>query len=55
MKFEEYDDMLDIDEVAPLAGAWIEIFSEHYHNLSLIVAPLAGAWIEIRETLALSR
>ena len=38
-------------QVAPLAGAWIEIyitvptFSPHF------VAPLAGAWIEITTTL----
>ena len=34
-------------EVAPLAGAWIEIMGLSPSNLSNIVAPLAGAWIEI--------
>ena len=33
--------------VAPLAGAWIEIFSQHRHYGYDVVAPLAGAWIEI--------
>ena len=37
----------DIDMVAPLAGAWIEIlYTEHMFE-SRGVAPLAGAWIEI--------
>ena len=34
--------------VAPLAGAWIEIFLLHSKQPFLLVAPLAGAWIEIR-------
>ncbi len=33
--------------VAPLAGAWIEIFYYQYWREVLFVAPLAGAWIEI--------
>ena len=33
--------------VAPLAGAWIEIFLLHSKQPFLLVAPLAGAWIEI--------
>ena len=34
--------------VAPLVGAWIEIYSERMKTaLSLLVAPLVGAWIEI--------
>ena len=36
--------------VAPLAGAWIEIFIMELVLWPLPVAPLAGAWIEI-ETL----
>ena len=36
--------------VAPLAGAWIEIFSYHILPLPSTVAPLAGAWIEIDAT-----
>ena len=34
-------------DVAPLAGAWIEIRKEGKIRASLKVAPLAGAWIEI--------
>ena len=34
--------------VAPLAGAWIEIFFVDYFILRETVAPLAGAWIEIK-------
>ena len=34
-------------DVAPLAGAWIEISTATLLTRSLIVAPLAGAWIEI--------
>ena len=33
--------------VAPLAGAWIEIEYAMLHGVSHEVAPLAGAWIEI--------
>ena len=33
--------------VAPLAGAWIEIFWRNYVQRIKVVAPLAGAWIEI--------
>ena len=35
-------------DVAPLAGAWIEIDEEIKDRLIDVVAPLAGAWIEIR-------
>ena len=36
--------------VAPLAGAWIEISSKLMYSCPLIfVAPLAGAWIEMPE------
>ena len=34
--------------VAPLAGAWIEIIGFELHPEHEKVAPLAGAWIEIR-------
>ena len=34
-------------DVAPLVGAWIEIFSDAYPDLEEDVAPLVGAWIEI--------
>ena len=33
--------------VAPLAGAWIEINNMNQNLYEKIVAPLAGAWIEI--------
>ena len=33
--------------VAPLAGAWIEIYTNFTIRGARIVAPLAGAWIEI--------
>ena len=33
--------------VAPLAGAWIEMFPRALLWESALVAPLAGAWIEI--------
>ena len=36
-----------IDDVAPLAGAWIEIIVCRCLPFVYIVAPLAGAWIEI--------
>ena len=35
--------------VAPLAGAWIEIYAHKKGCRENIVAPLAGAWIEIEE------
>ena len=34
-------------QVAPLAGAWIEIVFTSGSPLMDVVAPLAGAWIEI--------
>ena len=34
-------------QVAPLAGAWIEILLEEEYEADIMVAPLAGAWIEI--------
>ena len=35
-------------DVAPLAGAWIEIALIYNGDIAERVAPLAGAWIEIR-------
>ena len=35
------------EEVAPLAGAWIEISVGIENASPLLVAPLAGAWIEM--------
>ncbi len=37
----------EIVRVAPLAGAWIEIFPTFSFVTFASVAPLAGAWIEI--------
>ena len=34
-------------EVAPHAGAWIEMGQPHRPKNALLVAPHAGAWIEI--------
>ena len=36
-----------VNLVAPLVGAWIEIFTPPPIPLSYFVAPLVGAWIEI--------
>ena len=35
-------------QVAPLAGAWIEIRTSPYSTARRGVAPLAGAWIEMQ-------
>ena len=40
--------------VAPLAGAWIEICPAPYRSPIPCVAPLAGAWIEITLSIVLS-
>ena len=40
--------------VAPLAGAWIEIFNGVCFLALALVAPLAGAWIEIKQHILLS-
>ena len=36
--------------VAPLAGAWIEMYYHVKNQIGYYVAPLAGAWIEIYAT-----
>ena len=41
------DSMIRTEEVAPLAGAWIEISFFPQLFRCRLVAPLAGAWIEI--------
>ena len=38
-----------MSEVAPLAGAWIEILFTLVSISTSAVAPLAGAWIEIQK------
>ena len=35
-------------QVAPFAGAWIEITLTEFDDTDKIVAPFAGAWIEIQ-------
>ena len=47
MKLIEVCFVSDPDDVAPLAGAWIEIRKQFEENCILTVAPLAGAWIEM--------
>ena len=37
-----------IYEVAPFAGAWIEIYMLYFYRMTTKVAPFAGAWIEIQ-------
>ena len=37
----------DHPEVAPFAGAWIEMKMGQQRYMTVIVAPFAGAWIEI--------
>ena len=36
--------------VAPLVGAWIEIYDKLSDGIIELVAPLVGAWIEIRRS-----
>ena len=49
LKFEYRMKWYGEDEVAPLAGAWIEIGC--FYNVCILnsVAPLAGAWIEMSQ------
>ena len=47
MKFEPVRIDEQIADVAPHAGAWIEISMDGRRGASAIVAPHAGAWIEI--------
>ena len=37
------------NQVAPLAGAWIEIMITESDSNGNVVAPLAGAWIEMEK------
>ena len=48
LKFEEHGKKGGRIAVAPLAGAWIEMFSARVIALYISVAPLAGAWIEMK-------
>ena len=48
LKFHYLNHIIRTVNVAPLAGAWIEIFlSQEAPDQCCLVAPLAGAWIEI--------
>ena len=47
MKYKMGGDIVKIKEVAPLAGAWIEISAVLKIESRSTVAPLAGAWIEM--------
>ena len=40
--------MKEWKDVAPHAGAWIEISKAGTRTLKTVVAPHAGAWIEMR-------
>ena len=42
---------MERQDVAPLAGAWIEIIQNLESRIPTLVAPLAGAWIEISQLL----
>ena len=48
MKFQVLLVFLQHKKVAPLVGAWIEIFMTYEEFMKATVAPLVGAWIEIR-------
>ena len=47
LKYEYNEFYLDDWTVAPLVGAWIEIYSPNIAAASCFAAPLVGAWIEI--------
>ena len=47
LKFERWYLGKREQQVAPLAGAWIEIILYSQTTVLKSVAPLAGAWIEI--------
>ena len=49
LKSESYNGYTLPDDVAPLAGAWIEMIEKIEKAIAWMVAPLAGAWIEIAE------
>ena len=47
LKLADTGGVSEVDDVAPLAGAWIEMPSKSINAVCINVAPLAGAWIEI--------
>ena len=47
LKYIQSTSNLQLDRVAPFAGAWIEIYYFSILPVMPLVAPFAGAWIEI--------
>ena len=47
LKFIRYNPKIELDNVAPYTGAWIEITGASVMLPSFGVAPYTGAWIEI--------
>ena len=45
MKYEFRSNNFEIETVAPLVGAWIEIMCNFHFQATAEVAPLVGAWI----------
>ncbi len=50
LKYIRDDTVSTPEEVAPLAGAWVEIDQTAADAKKTGVAPLAGAWVEMGET-----
>ena len=42
------ENIVEVTDVAPFTGAWIEIRLMMLEHLALMVAPFTGAWIEIK-------
>ena len=55
LKSTVYQIQRNLEYVAPLAGAWIEIIFMKQVLMIERVAPLAGAWIEIRKQIYVCR
>ena len=47
LKYIKLNDETTVEQVAPFAGAWIEIIGVKSSFYGNYVAPFAGAWIEI--------
>ena len=54
LKYNQYLSVITVHNVAPFAGAWIEIDFLPKNIFELLVAPFAGAWIEITCALLLA-
>ena len=52
MKFRVTAPVIGPPEVAPRAGAWIEIYAVDHPQYMVVVAPRAGAWIEMPPVVA---